>query len=110
MCQNIDWIKSVDKLGEYQVCINLKGLFFVVFEYLVGLLLIYLVVYFKKVGLEGFFKVLIGIGFYKVISVILGQGVMLVKNGNYFKDSLQGQFLIGNIKFVVIFDLEMCVV
>ncbi len=35
-----------------------------------------------------------------------GQGVTLVKNDNYFKDSPQGQPSIGNIKFVVIPDPE----
>lgn len=104
--QNTDWIKSVDKLGDYQVRINLKGPFPAALEYLAGPLPIYPAAYFKKVGLEGFSKAPIGTGPYKVTSVTPGQGVTLVKNGNYFKDSPQGQPSIGNIKFVVIPDPE----
>ena len=104
--QNTDWIKDVEKLGDYKVRINLKRPFPAALEYLAGPLPIYPGVYFKKLGLEGFSKAPIGTGPYKATSVVPGQGVTLVKNTNYFKDSPQGQPKIGNIKFVVIPDPE----
>lgn len=104
--QNTDWIKNVQKLGDYKVRINLQRPFPAALEYLAGPLPIYPGAYFKKVGLEGFSKAPIGTGPYRVISVTPGQGVTLVKNTNYFKDSPQEQPKIGTIKFVVIPDPE----
>ncbi|MCA1323023.1 ABC transporter substrate-binding protein [Herbaspirillum sp. alder98] len=104
--QNTDWIKSVDKLGDYKVRINMKAPFPAALEYLAGPLPIYPGAYFKKVGLEAFSKAPIGTGPYKVTSVTPGQGVTLVKNAGYFKESPQGQPSIGNIKFMVIPDPE----
>lgn len=104
--QNTDWIKDVEKLGDYKVRINLKKPFPAALEYLAGPLPIYPGSYFKKVGLEGFSKAPIGTGPYKATSVTPGQGVTLVKNAGYFKGSPQGQPKIGNIKFVVIPDPE----
>jgi peptide/nickel transport system substrate-binding protein len=104
--QNTDWIKNVQKLGDYKVRINLQRPFPAALEYLAGPLPIYPGAYFKKVGLEGFSKAPIGTGPYRVTSVTPGQGVTMVKNTNYFKDSPQGQPKIGNIKFVVIPDPE----
>ena len=104
--QNTDWIKDVQKLGDYKVRINLKRAFPAALEYLAGPLPIYPGAYFKKVGLAGFSRAPIGTGPYKVTSVTPGQGVTMVKNTNYFKDSPQGQPKIGNIKFVIIPDPE----
>ncbi len=104
--QNTDWIKDVEKLGDYKVRINLKRPFPAALEYLAGPLPIYPGAYFKKLGLEGFSKAPIGTGPYKVTSVTPGQGVTMIKNTNYFKESPQGQPKIGTIKFVVIPDPE----
>jgi peptide/nickel transport system substrate-binding protein len=104
--QNTDWIKNAEKLGDYQVVINLKAPFPAALEYLAGPTPIFPAAYFKKVGLEGFSKAPIGTGPYRVTAVTAGQGVSMVKNPNYFKDSPRGQPKIGNIKFVVIPDPE----
>jgi peptide/nickel transport system substrate-binding protein len=104
--QNTDWIKNAEKLGEYQVVINLKAPFPAALEYLAGPTPIFPAAYFKKAGLEGFSKAPIGTGPYRVTAVTAGQGVTMVKNPNYFKDSPRGQPKIGNIKFVVIPDPE----
>ncbi|MES2941617.1 MAG: ABC transporter substrate-binding protein [Pseudomonadota bacterium] len=104
--QNTDWIKNIEKLGEYQVRINLKTPFPATLEYLAGPTPIYPAAYFKKVGLEGYSKAPIGTGPYKITSVIPGQGVTMVRNMSYFKDSPLGQPKIGNVKFVVIRDPE----
>src|SRR3981081_1820840 len=104
--QNTDWIKGVEKLGNYRVRINLVAPFPAALEYLSGPTPIYPAAYFKKMGLEGFSKAPIGTGPYRVTSVTPGQGVTMVKNTAYFKDSPQGQPRIGNLKFVVIPDPE----
>ncbi|SDX23106.1 peptide/nickel transport system substrate-binding protein [Collimonas sp. OK242] len=104
--QNTDWIKSAEKLGEYRVRINLKQPFPAALEYLSGPTPIYPAAYFKKVGVEGFSKAPIGTGPYRIVSVAPGQGVSMVKNSAYFKDSPLGQPKIANLKFVVIPDPE----
>jgi peptide/nickel transport system substrate-binding protein len=104
--QNTDWIKGVEKLGNYRVRINLVAPFPAALEYLSGPTPIYPAAYFKKMGLEGFSKAPIGTGPYRVTSVTPGQGVTMVKNTAYFKDSPQGQPRIGNLKFMVIPDPE----
>ena len=104
--QNTGWIKNVDKLGDYQVRINLKSPFPAALDYLAGPTPIYPGAYMKKVGLEGYSKAPIGTGPYKISAVIPGQGVTMVKNPSYFKDSPLGQPKIGTIKFVVIRDPE----
>lgn len=104
--QNTDWIKNVDKVGDLQVRINLKTPFPAALEYLAGPTPIYPGAYFKKVGLEGFSKAPIGTGPYKITAVVPGQGVTMVKNPAYYKDSPVGQPKIGTVKFVVVRDPE----
>lgn len=104
--QNTDWIKSVEKTAEYQVRINLKTPFPAALEYLAGPTPIYPSAYFKKVGLEGFSKAPVGTGPYKITAVVPGQGVTMVKNPAYFKESPVGMPHIGTVKFVVIRDPE----
>ena len=104
--QNTDWIKNVEKIGEYQVRINLKTPFPAALEYLAGPTPIYPAAYFKKVGLEAFSKAPIGTGPYKITAVTPGQGVTMARNPAYFKESPVGQPKIANVKFVVIRDPE----
>ncbi|GKT23864.1 ABC transporter substrate-binding protein [Acidovorax sp. SUPP3334] len=104
--QNTDWIKSVEKVGDYEVRIHLKTPFPAALEYLAGPTPIYPAAYFTKVGLEGFSKAPVGSGPYKITAVVPGQGVTMVKNTAYFKDSPVGQPKIGTVKFTVIRDPE----
>lgn len=104
--QNTGWIKNVEKLGDYQVRINLKAPFPAAMDYLAGPTPIYPAAYMKKVGLEGYSKAPIGTGAYKITAVVPGQGVTMVKNTAYFKESPAGQPNIGTVKFVVIRDPE----
>ncbi|MDR6491541.1 peptide/nickel transport system substrate-binding protein [Paraburkholderia terricola] len=104
--QNTDWIRSAEKVGDYQVRINLKAPFPAALEYLAGPTPIYPAAYFKKVGLEGFSKAPIGTGPYKITAVTPGVGVTMVKNPAYFKGSPLGTPKIGTVKFVVIPDPE----
>ena len=104
--QNVDWIKSAEKIGDDQVRIHLVGPFPAAIEYLAGPVPIYPEKYFKKVGLDGFAKAPIGSGPYKVTAVTPGKGVTMEKNTNYWKDSPLGQPSIGKLVFRVIPDAE----
>ncbi|PZQ75444.1 MAG: ABC transporter substrate-binding protein [Variovorax paradoxus] len=104
--QNTDWIKSVEVTGPLQVRIHLKTPFPAALEYLAGPTPIYPAAYIKKVGLEGFSKAPVGTGPYKITAVVPGQGVTMVRNSAYYKDSPVGQPRIGTVKFVVVRDPE----
>ncbi|MDE1567531.1 ABC transporter substrate-binding protein [Aquabacter sediminis] len=104
--QNVNWIKSAEKIGDDKVRIHLAGPFPAAIEYLAGPVVIYPEAYFKKVGLDGFAKAPIGSGPYKVTSVTPGKGVKMEKNTAYWKDSPLGQPKIGKIEFRVIPDPE----
>lgn len=102
--QNINWIDHVNKIDDYTAEFVLKQPFPAAIEYLSGPLPIYPEKYFKKVGLAGFDKAPIGTGPYKIVKVISGQEVEMVKNPDYFKESPIGQPKIGKINFVMIPD------
>jgi len=104
--QNVDWIKSAEKVGEDIVRIHLAGTFPAAIEYLAGPVPIYPANYFKKVGLTGFAKAPIGSGPYRVTAVEPGKGVTMEKNTNYWKGSPQGQPSIGKLVFRIIPDAE----
>ncbi|OAN26617.1 ABC transporter substrate-binding protein [Pseudomonas oryzihabitans] len=104
--QNVNWIKSAEKLGEYKVRLHLKQPFPAALEYLANPLPIYPGKYFQKVGLAGFAQKPVGTGPYRIVAVTSGQGVTLERNPDYFKDSPQGQPRIGHIQFRVIPDAE----
>lgn len=104
--QNVDWIKQVNKTGDYQVVFELKQPFPAALEYLSGPLPIYPEKYFKKVGLDGFDKAPIGTGPYQIVKVINGQEADLVKNPHYFKESPIGQVHISKLRFVLIPDSD----
>ena len=104
--QNVNWIKSAEKIGEDKVRIHLVGPFPAAIEYLAGPVPIYPANYFKKVGLDGFAKAPIGSGPYKVTAVIPGKGVSMEKNTHYWQGSPLGQPSIGKLEFRVIPDAE----
>lgn len=104
--QNVNWIKSAEKVGEDQVRIHLVGPFPAAIEYLAGPVPIYPANYFKKVSLSGFAKAPVGTGPYRVTAVAPGQSVTMEKNKQYWKDSPQGQPSIGKLVFRVIPDAE----
>ncbi|MBN9007980.1 MAG: ABC transporter substrate-binding protein [Rhizobiales bacterium] len=104
--QNVNWIKSAEKIGNDGVRIHLAGPFPAAIEYLAGPIPIYPEKYFKKVGLDGFAKAPIGSGPYKVTAVTPGKGVTMEKNTNYWKGSPLGQPSIGKLVFRVIPDAE----
>lgn len=104
--QNVEWMQSAEKLGDYKVRIHLKKPFPAALEYLAGPMPIYPAAYFQKVGLDGFAKAPIGTGPYRVMSVENGKGVKMSKSPTYWKGSPIGQPSIGHIEFRVIPDGE----
>jgi peptide/nickel transport system substrate-binding protein len=104
--QNTDWIKNAEKVGEYEVRLNLAAPFPAAIEYLAGPTPIYPGAYFAKVGVEGYSKAPVGTGPYKITAVIPGQGVDMVKNPDYYKDAPSGQPKIGKINFRIVRDPE----
>jgi peptide/nickel transport system substrate-binding protein len=95
--RNVDWIDHVEKLGPYKVRIHLKKPFPAALEYVAGNLPIYPHIYYAKVGPKGFGIKPIGTGPYKVVEVVPGKKIVMVKNTHYFKDSPKGQPAIGRI-------------
>lgn len=104
--QNVEWMQSTEKLGDYKVRIHLKKPFPAALEYLAGPMPIYPAAYFRKVGLDGFAKAPIGSGPYRVVSVESGKGVKMVKSASYWKGSPIGEPAIGKLEFRVIPDGE----
>ena len=95
--RNVNWIKDVDKLGPYKVRINLHKPFPAAFEYLSGQTPIYPKDYYTKVGPKGFGVKPIGTGPYKVVDVLPGKAITMVKNDDYFDGSPKGKPSIGKI-------------
>ncbi len=91
------WIDRVEKTGDYSVKIILKKPFPAAFEFLSGANPIYPKGYYSEVGTKGFGVRPIGSGPYKIVEVIPGKKIVMVKNENYFKDSPKGQASIGKI-------------
>jgi len=91
------WIDNVVKTGEYSVKIMLKKPFPAAFEFLSGANPIYPKDYYAEVGTKGFGVKPIGSGPYKIIEVVPGKKIVMVKNEAYFKDSPKGQASISKI-------------
>ncbi len=104
--QNVDWIKSAEKLGDYKVRIHLKEPFPAALEYLSGPTPIYPAKYFQAVGLEGFAKAPIGSGPYRITAVNTGKGVRLERFDGYFADSPIPKPKIAKLEFRVMPDSE----
>lgn len=104
--QNVNWMKSAEKLGDYKVRLRLKGPFPAAFEYLSGPTPIYPAAYFQKVGLDGFSKAPIGTGPYRITAVEHGKGVKLAKSPTYWRGSPIGDVAIDKLEFRVIPDGE----
>jgi len=104
--QNVGWMAGAEKVGPYTVRIKLKKPFPAAMEYLAAAVPMYPAKYFQKVGLAGFAKAPVGTGPYKVVSVTSGQGVKMVRNDAYMKNSPKGMPTIGKLEFEVIPDGE----
>lgn len=104
--QNVDWIESAEKLGDYEVRIHLKAPFPAALEYLAGPTPIYPKAYFEEVGIDGFSREPIGSGPYRVTEVVTGRHVAMERFEDYFADSPRGQATIGKLIYRPIADPE----
>ncbi|AAZ36547.1 ABC transporter substrate-binding protein, partial [Pseudomonas savastanoi] len=75
--QNVDWIKSAEKLGDYSVRLHLKKPFPPALEYLSNNVPMFPKKYFEEVGMAGFSRKPIGTGPYKVTAIATGEGVKM---------------------------------
>jgi peptide/nickel transport system substrate-binding protein len=96
--RNVNWIKNAEKLGPYKVRIHLKKPFPAAIEYVAGPLPIYPNEYYAKVGPKGFGVKPIGTGPYKVVEVVPGKAITMVRNDDYFDGSPKGKPAIGKIR------------
>ncbi|WDY56922.1 ABC transporter substrate-binding protein [Pseudomonas sp. PSKL.D1] len=104
--QNVDWIKSAEKVGEHSVRLHMKKSFPPALEYLSNAVPILPKHYLESVGLAEFSRKPIGTGPYKAVSVVAGEGVTMALNEAYFDGSPQGKPHIKHLKFRVIPDAE----
>ena len=79
----VNWIDTVEKIGQYTVRIRTKTAFPQAIEYLTGPLPIYPNEYYEKVGTEGMSKMPVGTGPYKVVKMKPGEEYTLVRNDDY---------------------------
>jgi len=93
----VDWMKNVEKMGDYKVRVHLVKPFPAAMEYFSGANPIYPKDYYAEVGPKGFGLKPIGTGPYKCVELDPGKKYVLVKNENYFADSPKGQPSIGKI-------------
>ena len=100
--QNVNWIASAEKLGDYKVRIHTKKPFPAALEYLAGPVPIYPGKYYAQVGPKGMNDKAVGSGPYKVTENVPGKIVRMAKNTEFFKESPRGQPSIGKIEFRLI--------
>jgi peptide/nickel transport system substrate-binding protein len=100
--QNVNWIESAEKLGDYKVRIRTKTPFPAALEYLAGPVVIYPGKYYAQVGPKGMNDKPVGSGPYKVTENVPGKVVRMAKNTEVFKESPRGQPSIGKIEFRLI--------
>jgi peptide/nickel transport system substrate-binding protein len=95
--QNVNWMKSAEKLDQYKVRLHLKEPFPAALEFLSGPVVIYPNEYYAEVGPKGMGVKPIGTGPYKLTEVEVGKRYVLVKNDDYYDGSPKGKPSIGNI-------------
>jgi peptide/nickel transport system substrate-binding protein len=100
----LDWIESVEKIGQYKVRIKQKKPFPAALDYLAGALPIYPNEYYEKVGSRGMSAKPVGTGPYKHADDTPGARLTLVKNDSYFNDSPKGKPQIGKVVFRILTD------
>ncbi|MBO0904993.1 ABC transporter substrate-binding protein [Jiella sp. MQZ13P-4] len=83
--QNVNWMKSAEKVDPYKVRIHLVAPFPAALEFLSSVVPIYPNEYYAKVGPSGMATHPVGTGPYKVESVEPGRHFVLKKNEDHFK-------------------------
>ena len=95
--RNVNWIESVEKLGDYKVRLHMKKPTPTALEFLAGPLLIYPNEYYAKVGPKGMGAKPVGTGPYKVVGFKPGASIDFERNENYFAGSPKGKPKISKI-------------
>ena len=93
----VDWIKNAEKIGPYQVRINMAKPYALALEMLAGPLPIYPKDYFESVGANKFGIAPVGTGPYKLIDITPGTRWVLQAFDGHYADSPKGQPAIGKI-------------
>ncbi len=97
--QNVDWLASAEKLGDYKVRIHTKAPFPAALEYLSAAVPIYPGKYYQQVGPKGMSEHPVGSGPYRVTQVDLSKIVVMEKFADYFQGGPRPRPTIGKIEF-----------
>ena len=95
--RNVNWIESIEKIGDYKVRLRMKKPTPTALEFLAGPLLIYPNEYYAKVGPEGMGEKPVGTGPYKVVEFKPGASIAFERNDKYFAGSPKGKPIISKI-------------
>lgn len=95
--RNVNWIDSVERLGQYKVRLNMKAPTPIALEFLAGPLLIYPNEYYAKVGPDGMGAAPVGTGPYIVTEFKPGVEIKFERNEAYFDGSPKGKPQIATI-------------
>jgi peptide/nickel transport system substrate-binding protein len=93
----VDWIKNVEKLGDYKVRINMAKPFAGAVEMLADALSIYPAAYFKEVGSAGMAAKPVGTGPYRLIEMTPGTRYVLERFDDHFVGSPKGKAAIKRL-------------
>lgn len=110
--QNVSWMKSAEKLGEYKVRLNLQKPFGAALPYLSNAIAIMPAGHYdsaptKPDGKKDWGAVKpVGTGPYMITEIVPGERIVMVKNPNYFKGGPKGQPKIGKVVFRTIKEMN----
>jgi peptide/nickel transport system substrate-binding protein len=99
---NVDWIRSAEKVDDHKVRINLARNFPAAIEYLAGPVIIYPGRYHAQVGPDGMNRRPVGSGPFRVVEHQVGRMIRMERNPDYFRDSPKPQPQIArlDIRFI----------
>ena len=95
--RNVNWIAKVEEVSPYRVRVISKAPFPPALDYIATAIPIYPGDYYAKVKPEGMHKAPVGTGPYKATSIETAKAYKLVRNDDYFKNSVKGSSFIKNI-------------
>jgi len=110
--QNVNWMTSAEKLGQYKVRLHLKEPFPAALAYLAQAVFMMPEGHYDDApmtaeGKKDFGAVdPVGTGPYQVTEVIAGDRIVMKRNDSYFKDGPKGQPAIGNLTFRTIKEMN----
>jgi peptide/nickel transport system substrate-binding protein len=99
---NVDWIRSAEKVDDFKVRIHLARTFPAAIEYLAGPVIIYPGRYHAQVGPQGMNERPVGSGPFRVTQHQVGRSIRLERFAEYFRDSPKPQPQIArlDIRFI----------